>query len=170
MLSFILEHRKAIDKYTGDRRNDLRQFELTVEEWRIVKQLCDILEVSYRCLSMLIDAYIIDSDPWIAYIIDFWHLIDSDDTCRCPQNPQILKDATLFFSRATPNLAHVIPTMDIISDRLTAKANDPTISPAIRSALGLAKRTLNRYYSRTDDSEAYRIAMSKFSRYFYACC
>ena len=73
----------------------------------------------------------------------------------------MLKDATLFFSRATPNLANVIPTMDIINDRLTAKANDPAISLAIRSAIGLAKKTLNHYYSRTDDSEAYRIAMSK---------
>ena len=45
MLSFILEHRKAIDNYTGDRRNDLRGFELTVEEWGVIKQLCDILEV-----------------------------------------------------------------------------------------------------------------------------
>jgi len=79
----------------------------------------------------------------------------------------VLKDATLFFSRATPNLANVIPTMDIINDRLTAKANDPAISPAIRSALGLAKKTLNRYYSRTDDSEAYRIAMSKCYNYFH---
>lgn len=46
MLNFVLEHRKAIDNYTGDRRNDLRGFELTVEEWRVVKQLCGILEVS----------------------------------------------------------------------------------------------------------------------------
>jgi hypothetical protein len=46
MLSFVLEHRKAIDNYTGNRRNDLREFELTVEEWRVVKQLRDILEVS----------------------------------------------------------------------------------------------------------------------------
>ncbi|KAF8812191.1 hypothetical protein BYT27DRAFT_7087879, partial [Phlegmacium glaucopus] len=46
MLSFVLEHRKAIDNYTGDRRNDLRQFELTVEEWKVIKQLCDVLEVS----------------------------------------------------------------------------------------------------------------------------
>ena len=46
MLSFMLEHRKAIDNYMGDRRNDLRGFELTVEEWGVVKQLCDILEVS----------------------------------------------------------------------------------------------------------------------------
>ncbi len=79
---------------------------------------------------------------------------------------QILKHATLFFSRSTPNLANVIPVMDIINDRLTVKANDRSLSPAIRSSLGLAKRTLNRYYSRTDDSEAYRIAMSKFSSLF----
>ena len=73
----------------------------------------------------------------------------------------MLKDTTLFFSRATPNLANVIPTMDIINNRLTAKANDPAISLVIRSAIGLAKKTLNCYYSRTNDSEAYRIAMSK---------
>ena len=46
MLSFVWEHRKAIDDYTGDCRNDLRQFELTAEEWKVVKQLCDILEVT----------------------------------------------------------------------------------------------------------------------------
>ena len=46
MLNFVLEHRKAIDTYTGDRQNDLRGYELTVEEWGVVKQLCDILEVS----------------------------------------------------------------------------------------------------------------------------
>jgi hypothetical protein len=64
------------------------------------------------------------------------------------------------------NLANVIPVMDIINDRLTMKANDKSLSPAIRPSLGLAKRTLNWYYSHTDDSEAYRIAMSKFSSLF----
>jgi len=58
--------------------------------------------------------------------------------------------------------------MDIINDRLTFKENDPSISPAICSALGLAKKTLNPYYSRMDDSEAYRIAMSRFSLSFYS--
>ena len=81
--------------------------------------------------------------------------------CNYSHLEKMLKDATLFFSRVTPNLANAIPTMDIINDRLTAHANDLAISPAIRSAIGLAKGTLNRYYSRTDDSEAYRIAMSK---------
>ena len=46
MLCFVLEHRKAIDNYTGNRQNDLRGFELTVKEWGVVKQLCEILEVS----------------------------------------------------------------------------------------------------------------------------
>ena len=46
MLRFVLDHRKAVDDYTGDRRNDLRQFELTAEEWKVIEQLCDVLEVS----------------------------------------------------------------------------------------------------------------------------
>ncbi|KJA19986.1 hypothetical protein HYPSUDRAFT_142979 [Hypholoma sublateritium FD-334 SS-4] len=76
-----------------------------------------------------------------------------------------LKHATEFFSRATPNLAHVILVMDNINDRLTAQANNDAYSPAIRAALGIAKKTLNRYYSRTDDSEAYRIAMILHPKY-----
>jgi hypothetical protein len=73
-----------------------------------------------------------------------------------------LEDVTFFFSRSTPNLAKVIPTMDIIDDRLTAKVNDTSISPAICSAFRLAKKTLNRYHLRTNDSEAYQITMSMF--------
>lgn len=46
MLSFVLEYRKAYDKFTADRRNDLRQFELTEEEWKVVEQLADVLMVS----------------------------------------------------------------------------------------------------------------------------
>jgi hypothetical protein len=68
----------------------------------------------------------------------------------------VLKDAT----RSTPNVANVIPIMDIINDTLTTAANDQNISPAIRTAAGLAKKTLNHYYSRTDESETYHIAMS----------
>ena len=52
--------------------------------------------------------------------------------------------------------------MDHINDRLTTKALNKNLSPAIRAALGLAKKTLNRYYSRTDDSQAYQIAMGTY--------
>jgi hypothetical protein len=72
---------------------------------------------------------------------------------------QVLKDVTLFFSRSTPNLATVIPAMDFINDKLTAHAHDRSFSPAIEASLELGKKTLNRYYSLTDLSEVYCVAM-----------
>jgi hypothetical protein len=72
---------------------------------------------------------------------------------------QILKDATLFFSRSTPNLATVIPAMDVIDEKLTTDSLDRTYDAPIHASLGLAKKTLNRYYNMTDWSEVYQIAM-----------
>ena len=76
---------------------------------------------------------------------------------------QVLKDATLYFSRSTPNLAMVIPTMDYIDTTFTTSLlKKEQLNPAIHAAVGLAKRTLNRYYSLTDTSELYRIAMGTY--------
>jgi len=72
---------------------------------------------------------------------------------------QILKDATLFFSHSTPNLAMVIPAIDYINETFTNGTLDQTLDPAIKAAIGLAKKTLNRYYSLTDLSDLYCIAM-----------
>jgi hypothetical protein len=72
---------------------------------------------------------------------------------------QIFKDATLFFSRSTPSLATVIPAMDHIDEMLTDNSLDSAFDLSIRAALGIAKKTLNRYYNATDQSEVYRIAM-----------
>lgn len=74
---------------------------------------------------------------------------------------QVFKDATLYFSRATPSLTTVIPAMDHIDEVLTNASIDQKYEPAIRAAASLAKKTLNRYYHLSDDSEVYRIAMSK---------
>ncbi|KAF8157993.1 hypothetical protein B0H34DRAFT_782646 [Crassisporium funariophilum] len=72
----------------------------------------------------------------------------------------VFKEATLFFSRNTPNLATVIPAMDHIDNVLTtASLNTRQFEPATRAALLLAKNTLNQYYNMTDHSEVYRIAM-----------
>lgn len=49
--------------------------------------------------------------------------------------------------------------MDFINDKLTAHAHGRSLSPAIKASLELGKKTLNRYYSLTDSSEVYRIAM-----------
>ncbi|KAG1765575.1 hypothetical protein EDD22DRAFT_766221, partial [Suillus occidentalis] len=94
----------------------LGEYELSEDEWPLVKQLRDVLK--------------------------------------------ILKDATSYFSCSTPNLAMVIPAMDHIDQVFTnCILKKELLEPAIRAALGLAKRTLNRYYSLTDKSEVYRIAM-----------
>lgn len=80
-----------------------------------------------------------------------------------------MKHATQFFSRGMPNLAVVIPAMDHIDNVFTTgiiKTHE--LDPAIRAALHLAKKTLNRYYSLTDRSETYRIAMGTcYSNYYF---
>ena len=53
--------------------------------------------------------------------------------------------------------------MDHIDHHLATAATSNTYNPAIKAALAIGKKTINRYYSRTDESEVYRIAMSKFS-------
>ena len=137
MLNFALEYRKAIDILIANRQNELRAYELNEWEWAIARQLSKILEVRKRqchCLSMALSSSIM----------------------------QILKDATLFFSRSTPNLATVIPVMDFINDKLTAHAHDRTMSPAVKATLEIGKKTLNHYYSLTTSSEVCRIAMGMF--------
>ncbi|KAF5324406.1 hypothetical protein D9619_011183 [Psilocybe cf. subviscida] len=74
---------------------------------------------------------------------------------------KIFKDATKFFSRSMPNIANVIPSMDLIDERLTTIAADVSgkWTLAIQAAATVAKKLLNKYYSATDLSEIYRIAM-----------
>ena len=71
----------------------------------------------------------------------------------------MLKDATLFFSQGTPNLATVILAMDHIDERLTTDALNPRYNCAIHASLGIMRKTLNRYYTLTAMSEVYWIAM-----------
>ena len=52
MLVFALEYRKAIDEISGDR--EMRKYELKEKEWKVVQQLCDILEV---CRPFLFHPY-----------------------------------------------------------------------------------------------------------------
>ena len=59
----------------------------------------------------------------------------------------------------------VIPAMDVIDERLTTGSTDKSYKPCIRAALHLGKKTLNRYYNKTDASEGYRIAMGEYLVY-----
>ena len=76
-----------------------------------------------------------------------------------------------FFSHTTPNLTTVLPAMDLIDEWLTIDSlNASCYSSAIHASLGVAKCTLNCYYSMTDWSELYHIAMGKlFYHYYYYC-
>ncbi|KAF9226858.1 hypothetical protein BS17DRAFT_696902 [Gyrodon lividus] len=76
---------------------------------------------------------------------------------------KILKDATLFFSWATPNLAMVILAMDHIDKQLGIYLHNKKYIPAIRSSVFLARNTLNCYYLLTDSSETHHIAMGNIS-------
>ena len=76
---------------------------------------------------------------------------------------QCFKEATLFFSLSMPNLAQVIPTTDLVDQRLaTAIKSSQKYNPAIRAACELAKITLNKYYSLSDASKLYHIAISTY--------
>ena len=68
------------------------------------------------------------------------------------------KHATLFFSKDSASVAAVIPAMDRLTEGLDPQTKK-CYHPGIVAALNLARRKMNRYYSLTDDSVVYRIAM-----------
>jgi hypothetical protein len=55
--------------------------------------------------------------------------------------------------------------MDGMYNEITSLVKNRRYSPAIRAALSLGEKLLNKYYSLTDDSEVYRIAMGWFLYY-----
>ena len=52
--------------------------------------------------------------------------------------------------------------MDYIDERLATEAMNTSLDPAIHVAIGYAKCTINHYYDKSDESAAYRVAMSKY--------
>jgi hypothetical protein len=46
MMSVAVEYRSAIETFTADRKNGIRDLELSETEWVIAGQLCDILKVT----------------------------------------------------------------------------------------------------------------------------
>jgi hypothetical protein len=68
------------------------------------------------------------------------------------------KQATLYFSQDNASVAAVIPAMDRITKGLNPRTKKP-FHRSIVAALKLARNKMNRYYSLTDASSTYRIAM-----------
>lgn len=51
--------------------------------------------------------------------------------------------------------------MDHIDQHLATAARDNTYKPCIQAAVAMGKKLLNKYYSYTDHSKLYRIAMGE---------
>jgi hypothetical protein len=139
MLDFAIEYRKALQLTTSNLDLNLRQYELSREEWATAQQLREVLKVC----------------AWFVSI-----------TVVSNEYFKVFKDATTFFSQSKPNIDSVIPAMDYIDQQLTNSALDPKYSLSIKTAISLGKRTLNRYYDMTNHSEIYRIAMGEFDLTF----
>jgi hypothetical protein len=73
------------------------------------------------------------------------------------------KQATLYFSSDSANISAVIPAMDRLDNELNSTHGNRPLHPSIVVAMKLARRKLNRYYSLTDLSSVYRIAMGTYS-------
>ena len=69
---------------------------------------------------------------------------------------------TLFFSQGMPSITTIIPAMDHIDEHLTTAAIDNKYPLVIKVALVIGKKTLNRYYDKTDHSEVFRIAIDMY--------
>jgi hypothetical protein len=46
MLDFAIQYWKALDQMTSDKKNDLRDFELDEDEWKLASKLRNVLDVS----------------------------------------------------------------------------------------------------------------------------
>jgi hypothetical protein len=139
MLSFVLDYRSAIDTVTADKNLKLRKFELDDDEWKIVGDLVSVLEVRSLPLQSIITTH----------------------PCR-----QKYKKATTFFSKDTASIAAIIPAMDKLDVGLQNNSKQK-IHPAIKAAMRFAKDKLNCYYSLTDLSPCYRIAMGESDQILY---
>ena len=79
MLSFAYVYREAYNQVTANKDMKIRKYELSQKEWKIVKDLADVLKVSYM-------------------FVDFNYLTMMLTIL------QIFKDATLFFCAQLPAL------------------------------------------------------------------
>ena len=60
--------------------------------------------------------------------------------------------------------------MKLIDDYLTTTSDlSSNFCLAIRTALTIGKRTLDKYHNKARESEVYRIATGKFLLFFYEC-
>ncbi len=129
MLVVALEYKKAVKQITTDNEDvgdhAAPEFKLTLKEWKIAEQLCDILKV------------------WFSPHGHHDQVTGTGYSGLFLTHLQILKDVTLFFSCSMPNLTTVIPAMDHIYTVFTTQSLNTDYDPAIQASRNIAKKTLN---------------------------
>src|SRR6266852_5674764 len=80
---------------------------------------------------------------------------------------QQYKKTMLFFSHDNASVASIIPAMDKLNNGLNPHSKE-SYHPAIKATMRLARSKMNRYYSITDRSAAYRIAMGTYIQVVHA--
>lgn len=76
---------------------------------------------------------------------------------------QVFLEATRKISQSNMPLLHeVIPVFDIITHALDDYIDDETMFPAVWAAARRGRAMMNKYYSITDESIMYRIAMCAY--------
>lgn len=71
-------------------------------------------------------------------------------------------------SSGVPLISSVIPRIDLLVDVIDDFKDDLSHRPAVRSAAIRGLTILNKYYSKTDESFVYRIAMGMLWHYTHA--
>jgi hypothetical protein len=125
--------KKAV-KHLCEHTPELTRYEFTKTEWTIMQQLKEPMEVC--CL--------------------FVHRF------RCLPCIQAFIFAMEKVSKGDASLIwQVIPMIDDLNEMLTTLALDSTLHKSVRFAAYGARAVLNKYYSKTDDSVIFRVAISK---------
>ena len=134
----------------------------------VLGQLCDMTAFnSSKSGGVQLRRYTINDEEWVILEQLFKLLHVSFITHRCDRNSDCSRSqpflyATKIMSKGDYALVHnVIPSMDILTEHLDAFKDDANLKPIIRVAAARGLAIMNKYYSRTDESEIYRISMSK---------
>lgn len=132
----------------------------------VLGDLCDMVQFN-KPRGVRLRQYILSDEEWTT-IEQIYGLLDVSSTSGCtdcsslmiPLQPFLY--ATKAISTSGRALVHqVIPYIDVLTRHVDAFAADETLTPAVRAAARRGRLILDKYYSLTDDSIVYRIAMSK---------
>ena len=120
-------------RFNGDRSPRLRRYILTTEEWAVLEQLYRLLDV-----STIFTLLVLTSDSLQPFLF-----------------------ATNDISSSTRGLVHeVIPYIDVLPVHLDDFQDDLSLTSAIGAAAKRGHIMLSKYYSLTDETPIFRIAMS----------